>query len=67
VQVHCNEGVATRIGPEPCAGLRDGVVEASVVERIGQPLSRERTFILGADAVDLSEGETVGATSQVPK
>jgi len=42
VQVHRDEGVAAHIGPEPCAGLREEVGEASVGERIGQPLSRER-------------------------
>jgi len=42
VQVHCDEGVAIHIGPEPCAGSREGVGEASVGESIGQPLSRER-------------------------
>jgi hypothetical protein len=42
VQVHCDEGVAIHIGPEPCAGAREGVGEASAGERIGQPLSRER-------------------------
>jgi hypothetical protein len=42
VQVHYDEGVATRIGPEPCAGTREGVGEASAGEHIGQPLSRER-------------------------
>ena len=25
VKVHCNEGVAIRIGPKPCAGTREGV------------------------------------------
>jgi hypothetical protein len=58
VQVHCDEGVATHIGPEPCAGLREDVGEASVGERIGQPLSRERTKIPEADAVDRAEGDT---------
>jgi hypothetical protein len=38
VRVHYDEGVANRIGPEPCAG--NG--EASVGECIGQPWSRER-------------------------
>ena len=41
VQVHCDEGVATHIGPEPCGVIREGGVEASVGERAGQPLSRE--------------------------
>jgi len=43
VQVHYGEGVAIRIGPEPCAGTREGVGEASAGERTGQPLSREST------------------------
>ena len=49
VQVHCDEGVANRIGPEPCAGNREGVGEASVGEHAGQPLSRESYSVLGAD------------------
>jgi hypothetical protein len=44
VQVPRDEGVAIRIGPEPCAGAREGVGEASVGECIGQPLSRERGY-----------------------
>jgi hypothetical protein len=49
VKVRCNEGVAIHIGPEPCAGAREGVGEASAGERIGQPLSRENLIVLGAD------------------
>jgi hypothetical protein len=41
VQVHCDEGVAIHVDPEPCAGNREVVGEASAGERIGQPLSRE--------------------------
>jgi hypothetical protein len=41
VQVHCDEGVANHIGPEPCAGIREEVGEASVGECAGQQLSRE--------------------------
>jgi hypothetical protein len=44
VKVHCDEGVANHIGPEPCVGAREDVGEASAGERIGQPLSRERMF-----------------------
>ena len=51
MQVHYDEGVAIHIGPEPCAGVREGVGEASAGERIGQPLSRESDLIPGADAV----------------
>ena len=41
MKVRHDEGVANHIGPEPCAGIREGVGEASVGERAGQPLSRE--------------------------
>lgn len=56
MQVHCDEGVAIHIGPEPCVGIREGVGEASVGEHAGQPLSRDRKRILGADAVCVAEG-----------
>ena len=59
MQVHYDEGVANRIGPEPCAVAREGIGEASAGERIGQPLSRE-ILIPGADAVKLAEGNTGG-------
>jgi hypothetical protein len=60
VQVHCDEGVANHIGPEPCAGNREGVGEASAGVRTGQPLSRDRRVIPGADAVQRAEGNTAG-------
>jgi hypothetical protein len=60
VQVHYDEGVANHIGPEPCAGVREGIGEASAGERIGQPLSREIDVIPGADAVPLTEGNMGG-------
>ena len=41
MRVRHDEGVANHIGPEPCVGVSDGVGEASVGERIGQPLSRD--------------------------
>jgi hypothetical protein len=58
VEVRHDEGAAIRIGPEPCGGTREGVGEASVGERTGQPLSCERKVILGADAVVQAEGNT---------
>jgi hypothetical protein len=63
VEVHYDEGVAAHIGPEPCAGLREEVGEASVGERIGQPLSRERFFFPDADVVQETEGKTGGCDS----
>jgi hypothetical protein len=41
VQIHYDKGLATHIGPKPCAGLREDAGEASAGERAGQPLSRE--------------------------
>jgi len=63
VRVRYDEGVATHIGPEPCAGLREGVGEASAGERTGQPLSRESKILSDADVVQLTEGETGGCVS----
>ena len=58
MEVLCDEGVANHIGPEPCAGTREGVGEASVGVRAGQPLSRDRKLVSGADAVCVAEGKT---------
>ncbi len=41
MQVPCDEGAAIHIGPESCAGAREGLGEALTGGRIGQPLSRE--------------------------
>ena len=56
MQVHYDEGIANRIDPKPCAGIREDVGEASAGERAGQPLSRDRKLIPGADAVCVAEG-----------
>ena len=58
--VHRNEGVAIHIGPESCAAAREGSREALTGGRTGQPLSRERPLIPGADVVLLTEGNTSG-------
>ena len=42
MKVRCDEGVATRIGPEPCVAGRKSSGEASAGDGAGQPLSRER-------------------------
>jgi hypothetical protein len=47
VQVHHDEGVASRIDPESCAAACEGSSEALTGERTGQPLSRESTFSSG--------------------
>ena len=64
MQVHCDEGVATHIGPKPCAGIREDVGEASVGGRAGQPLSRDRKLIPGADTVCVVEGRRGGSGSR---
>lgn len=63
MRVRHDEGVATHIGPEPCAGTREGVGEASVGEWVGQPSSRDRLKAPGADAVRKAEGHTEGRAS----
>jgi hypothetical protein len=60
VKVRYDEGIANHIGPKPCAGNREGAGEASVGDRIGQPLSRESNLNPGADTVRAVEGNTVG-------
>ena len=66
MKVHCNEGVATRIDPEPCVFGREGKDEASVRECIGQPWSRENSLISGADAVTNAEGNMGRGDSASP-
>ena len=56
MQVLRDEGIAIHIGPEPCAGVREDVGEASAGGRAGQPLSRDRKLVPGADAVCVAEG-----------
>ena len=63
MQVHYDEGVAIRIGPEPCAAAREGNREASVGVCAGQPLSRESKIVPSADVVRITEGNTVGRIS----
>ncbi|VDY11058.1 conserved protein of unknown function (plasmid) [Thiomonas sp. Sup16B3] len=63
MQVHCDEGIANRIDPEPCAGIREDVGEASAGGRTGQPLSRDRISIPGADTVTSVEGNIDGCVN----
>jgi hypothetical protein len=63
VKVRCDEGVANRIGPESCIGIREDCGEASIGECTGQPLSRGRSHVPGADAVQIAEGNMCGRAS----
>ncbi len=58
MEVRHDEGIANRIVPKPCIGGREASGEASVGDGTGQPLSRDRN-ILGADAVEIAEGNMV--------
>ena len=58
MEVLRDEGVAIHIGPEPCVGTREDDGEASVGERIGQPLSRVSKIVPSADVVEITEGNT---------
>ena len=60
MKVRHDEGVANRIGPEPCVGIREDDDEASAGERIGQLWSRESLKVSGADVVGLTEGNMDG-------
>ena len=60
MQVHCQEGLAIHLGPEPCVCIREDAGEASAGDCIGQPLSRETSKIPGADAFQIAEGNTDG-------
>jgi len=60
VRFHYGEGIANHIGLKPCAAARESTREASVEGCIGQPLSRDRFIVQGADDVVPSEGNTSG-------
>jgi hypothetical protein len=59
VQVPYNKDLANHVVPESCAdAYREVRGEALTGVRIGQPSSRERLTVLGADAVAKAEGNT---------
>ena len=58
VQVPDNKEVANHVVPESCAAGCEARREALTGVRIGQPLSRDRRIVLGADAVVGAEGHT---------
>ena len=58
MKVPHNKDVAIHVVPESCATYREVRREALTGVRIGQPLSRDRNLIPGADAVHLAEGNT---------
>ena len=59
MQVRCGEGEAIHTDPESCGAAREGVCEALIGARAGQPLSGEN-FLQGADALEVAEGNMDG-------
>jgi len=59
VKVPHSKDLASHTVPESCMGYREVRREALTGVRIGQPSSRERVFIQGADVVVDAEGNTV--------
>ena len=66
MKVHYDEGLADRIGPEPCAGAREGTGEASAGVCAGQPLSRERPSFRAPTPFCWRKAIRVGATARAP-
>ena len=61
MRVPDSEGIANHAVPESCVRSgREARHEALTGVRVGQPLSREIHFFLGADAVIRAEGKTEG-------
>ena len=56
MQVPHNKDVASYVVPESCVANREVWREALTGVRTGQPLSRDRNVIPGADAVQVVEG-----------
>ena len=67
MQVRYDEGVAIRIGPEPCVDIREGAGEASAGERIGQPLSRESHLFWTSTSLIGRKATRRGASTRAPR
>ena len=64
MKVHYGEGVAIRIGPEPCAGTREGDGEASIGENRG--VRTANGFVATLALVSLCGGQRSGSCSPEP-
>ena len=60
MKVPHSKGIANHADLESCALSREAQREALTEGRTGQPLSRERSKVQGADAVAVAEGNTNG-------
>jgi hypothetical protein len=62
MQESYGEGLASHTGPQPCAGAREGMGEASAGELAGRVLSRESNVEIGVPTPSRrSEGNTARA------
>jgi hypothetical protein len=61
VEVHCDEGVANHIGPEPCVRVRESMGEASVGGAREPAIEPRKNLNPDADVVHRPEGKTDGA------
>ena len=52
MEVLCDEGLASHIGPESCGAAREDRDEALTGEGAGRPLSRDSQLQRGADVVE---------------
>lgn len=66
MQVHCNEGVASHIGPESCAYGREGVCEALTGDRIGLAIEPRKLLSRVPTLCDRRKATRTGASSRVP-
>ena len=66
MQVHYDEGIANRIGPESCAGTREGAGEALTGVCIGQPLNRESDLFRVPTPCSWRKATRTGALTQAP-
>ncbi len=60
MKVPYSKEIANHVVPESCVAYREVRGEALTGLRTGQPLSRDRNYVLGADTVHLVEGKTDG-------
>ena len=67
MKVRHDEDVASHIGPESCAGIREGVGEALTGEHTGQPSSRERKYFRVPTRSQTWKATRRSASSQAPR
>ena len=58
MKVQYDEGLTSHIGPESCAGAREGAREALTGEHVSQAIERRKSALRDADALATAEGNT---------